>query len=57
MRWNTELNLILQLPEMRERMAGDSMEVAGGPPERFLDQLKRDVAKWQTVVKAANIRL
>ena len=56
-RWNTELNLILQLPETRERMAGDSMEVAGGPPERFLDQLKRDVAKWQKVVKVANIRL
>ena len=56
-RWNTELNLILQLPEMKERMAGDSMEVAGGPPERFLDQLKRDVAKWRKVVKVGNIRL
>jgi tripartite-type tricarboxylate transporter receptor subunit TctC len=56
-RWNAEMNRLLQLPEMRERLAGDSMEVAGGPPERFLDQLKRDVAKWRKVVGTANIRL
>jgi tripartite-type tricarboxylate transporter receptor subunit TctC len=55
-RWNTELNRVLQLPEMRERLASDSMEVAGGPPQRFLDQLKRDVAKWQKVVRIANIK-
>ena len=56
-RWNAEMNRLLQLPEMRERLAGDSMDVAGGPPERFLDQLKRDVAKWRKVVRTANIRL
>jgi hypothetical protein len=33
------------------------MEAAGGPPERFLDQLKRDVAKWRKVVTVGNIRL
>ena len=56
-RWNAEMNRVLHTPEMKERLAGDSMEVAGGPPERFLDQLNRDVAKWQKVVKTANIRL
>jgi tripartite-type tricarboxylate transporter receptor subunit TctC len=56
-RWNAEMNRILQTPEMKDRLASDSMEVAGGPPGRFLDQLKRDVAKWRKVVKAANIRL
>ena len=56
-RWNTELNRLLQLPEMRERLAGDSMEVAGGSPDRFLDQLKRDVARWKKVVKTANIKI
>jgi tripartite-type tricarboxylate transporter receptor subunit TctC len=56
-RWNAEMNRLLQLPEMRERLAGDSMEVAGGSPERFLDQLRRDVTKWHKVVRTANIRL
>jgi tripartite-type tricarboxylate transporter receptor subunit TctC len=55
-RWNTEMNRLLQLPEMRERLAGDSMEVAGGSPERFSDLLKRDVTKWQKVVRTANIK-
>jgi tripartite-type tricarboxylate transporter receptor subunit TctC len=56
-RWNAEMNGVLHTPEMKERLAGDSMELAGGPPERFLDQLKRDVAKWRKVVKVGNIRL
>ena len=55
-RWNTEVNRVLQLPEMRERLATDSMEVAGGSPDRFFDLLKRDVAKWQKVVRIANIK-
>jgi tripartite-type tricarboxylate transporter receptor subunit TctC len=55
-RWNAEMNRLLQLPEMKARLAADGMEVGGGSPERFFDLLKRDVAKWQKVVKAANIR-
>ena len=55
-RWNNEINRILQLPDVKERMAGDGMEPAGGSPERFREVLKRDVAKWQKVVKIANIK-
>jgi tripartite-type tricarboxylate transporter receptor subunit TctC len=55
-RWNSEINRILQLPDVKERMAGDGMEPAGGSPERFREVLKRDVAKWQKVVKIANIK-
>ena len=56
-RWNKEINRILQLPEVKERMAGDGIESAGGPPERFREVLNRDVAKWQKVVKVGNIKL
>ena len=55
-RWNGEINRILQLPDVKERMAGDGMEPAGGPPERLREVLKRDVAKWQKVVKIADIK-
>ena len=41
---------------MKDRMAGEGLEPAGGPPERFQQVLKRDVAKWTKVVKAANIK-
>jgi len=56
-RWNQEMNKLLELQEMRERLAGDSMEVAGGGPERVFEILKSDVAKWKRVVKAANIKV
>ena len=55
-RWNNELNRILQLPDVKERMAADSLEPVGGPPERFGEVLKRDIAKWQKVVKTGNIK-
>ncbi len=55
-RWNSELDRILQMPDLKSRLAGEGMEVIGGPPERFLDVLKRDVAKWQKVVKTAGIK-
>lgn len=55
-RWNSELDRILHIPDIKTRLAGEGMEVIGGPPERFLDALKRDVAKWQKVVKTAGIK-
>jgi tripartite-type tricarboxylate transporter receptor subunit TctC len=47
MRWSRELNVMLDLPEFRERLARDSMEPVGGSPERFLDVLRSDIAKWR----------
>jgi tripartite-type tricarboxylate transporter receptor subunit TctC len=55
-RWNKEVNGILQMPDVKERMAADGLEPAGGPPERFGEVLKRDIAKWQKVVKVGNIK-
>ena len=56
-RWNRELNRILQLPDVKARMAADGLEIVGGSPERFRDLLRADVAKWQKVVKAGNIKI
>lgn len=56
-RWNAELNRILETPDLTARLAGDGVEVAGGPPGRFLDQLRRDVVKWKAVVKTAGIQV
>ena len=55
-RWNKELNRILLLPDVKERMAADGLEPVGGSPERFDEVLKRDIAKWQKVVKVGNIK-
>ena len=55
-RLNTEISKAIQTPVMQERMAGEGLEPAGGPPQRFQEVLKRDVPKWQKVVKEANVK-
>ena len=56
-RWNSEVNRILQLPDVKERMAGLGVDVAGGTPERLREVVKRDIAKWLDVIKSRNIKV
>ena len=56
-RWNAEINRILQLPDVKERMAASGLEIVGGTPAHLRKVLAEDIAKWQKVVKSANIRL
>jgi tripartite-type tricarboxylate transporter receptor subunit TctC len=55
--WNSEVNRILQMQDVKERMAADGMETTGGTQERLRDVLKRDIAKWQRVVNVAAIKV
>ncbi len=55
-RWNDEINRILQLSDVKERLAADGIVSAGGSPERFHEFLKREIEKWQKVVKVAGIK-
>ncbi len=54
-RWSKEVDRIVQSAEMKERMAGEGVTPVGGPPERFREALRRDVPKWQKVVKDGKI--
>ena len=55
--WNTEVNRIIQLPDIRERFASGGLEPQPGTPDAFTAILKRDVERWAKVVKQAGIRL
>lgn len=55
-RWNSEVNRILQLPDVKERLAGNGIEPAGATPERLREVITRDVATWEKVVKFAIIK-
>ena len=55
-RWNNEINRILHLADIKERLAGDGMEPVGGAPERYREVLMSDVAKWEKVVRTAGIK-
>ena len=56
-RWNSEINRILEMPDVKERMTASGLDIVGGTPAHLQKVLSGDVAKWQKVVKAANIKL
>ena len=55
-RWNTEIAKAMTTPELKERMASEGLEPAGGPPTQLADMLNREIPKWIRVVKEANVK-
>jgi tripartite-type tricarboxylate transporter receptor subunit TctC len=53
---NAELNAVLSDPEVRERLNGMGISATPGTPDKFGDEIKRDLARYGQVVKAANIK-
>ena len=56
-RLNAEINRILRLPAVRERLTALGAEPTGGTPEQFSETIKADTARWAQVVRAAGIRI
>ena len=56
-RLNSEYNKIIADPEMRKRMIANGYEPVGGPPEKFGEHIRAEIAKWGPVVKRANVRV
>ncbi|MGZ8155276.1 MAG: tripartite tricarboxylate transporter substrate binding protein [Burkholderiales bacterium] len=54
---NREIVGLLQSPEVKNRLAAEGSTVVASTPGELRAHLQRDIAKWQKVVKAANIRL
>lgn len=55
-RWNSEINRILQLSDVRERLVADGTDPTIVSPERFREVLDRDVAKLRKIVALAGIK-
>lgn len=53
---HTELARILKMPEVAEKLASQGAEVVGKGPEDYAAAIRASLAKWQKVVRAANIR-
>jgi tripartite-type tricarboxylate transporter receptor subunit TctC len=56
MRLNAELNKALVSPAVSERMAAMGSTPVGGTPEQFSEHLRKEIAKWARVIKAAGIK-
>jgi len=55
-RLQREIAAVLAEPEVRERYAVLGIEPVGNTPEQFARQIRADLARWEKVVKQANVR-
>lgn len=52
---NAEIDQIIQLPDVKERLLGNGQTLVGGKPEVLANRVKQDLEAYAPVVKAANI--
>ena len=55
-RLNEEVNRVLLLPDVRERLAAAGAEPGGGSPEQLGQAVATEVAKWTRLVRERNLR-
>lgn len=53
---NAELNAVLSDPETRTRLDALGINATPGTPAAFAEEIKRDLARYEAVVKAAGIK-
>jgi len=56
-RLQKELAVVLQSPFVKERYAALGIEPVGNSPDEFAAQVRGDLARWEKVVKDANVRV
>ena len=54
-RWNTEINRLLQSPEVKDVFFANGMSPIGGTVREGNEFFAREVPRWAQVIKAANI--
>jgi tripartite-type tricarboxylate transporter receptor subunit TctC len=56
-RVNAEVNRILAMPPIKQRLAEIGLEPLGGTPEQLAKHVEAELAKWPAIVTAAGARL
>jgi len=54
---NREINRILTLPDVAEKLNGMGLQAAAMSPAQFGDFIRSEIANYARIIKAANIRL
>jgi tripartite-type tricarboxylate transporter receptor subunit TctC len=55
-RMNREMNALLQMDELRAKLAAQGIEVAVGTPESVAAELAEEIAKWGRVIAEAKLK-
>ena len=54
---NSDLNRVLRLPDVQERMITLGLDAVGGTPEAFGRFVQEDIARWARVIKESGVRV
>ncbi len=54
---NAELNFVLNDPEVKERLNTLGITPTPQPPEKFNDQIKRDLERYGSIIKSTGIKI
>jgi len=55
-RLRDEIVVVLNKPEVKDRLMASTTEVVGSTPEKFAAEIKADMERGSKVIKAAGIR-
>jgi len=55
-RLHDEVTRVLQQPEIKERLAGDGVDLVGSTPEEFTRYIQSELTKWAKVARDAGIQ-
>lgn len=56
-RLNSEINRVLQMPDVREKLINGGVTPMGGSPEEFTSFVRADYARWGKIVKDSGVKL
>jgi len=54
---NGEIVRVLQLPEVRERLAAEAFELPADTPDQFAAIIKGEMSRWAKLVKETGARI
>ena len=54
---NNDMNRIMKMPDVTQRLAGDGVEAVGTTAEQFGIYLRSEIVKWGKVVKASGAKV
>ena len=55
-RLNREVNAVLEMPDLRAKLAAQGIEAVGGTPDALQAELADEFAKWGRVIAEAKIK-
>jgi tripartite-type tricarboxylate transporter receptor subunit TctC len=56
-RLNREINAVLAMPDVREKLNAQGFELVGGTPEAFGKLIADDTARWAPVIKKLGLKI